>query len=60
MFKHVGWAHRNPKFTHQADRYLPVKNIDDTMTTITLEGVYYDPTVKYNLASMSELASLNF
>ena len=30
------------------------------MTTITPEGVYYDPTVKYNLVSVSELASLNF
>jgi len=46
--------------THQADLYLPVKNIDGTMTTITPEGVYYDPTVKYNLVSVAELASLNF
>jgi len=46
--------------TNQADLYLPVKNIDGTMTTITLEGVYYDPTVKYNLVSVAELASLNF
>jgi hypothetical protein len=46
--------------TNQANLYLPVKNIDGTMTTITLEGVYYDPTVKYNLVSVAELASLNF
>jgi len=39
---------------------LPVKNIDGTMTTITLEGVYYDPTAKYNLVSVADLASLNF
>ena len=36
------------------------KNIDCTMTTITMAGVYYDPTVKYSLVSMAELASLNF
>jgi len=46
--------------THQADLYLPVKNIDGIMTIITLEGVYYDLTFKYNLVSVTELASLNF
>jgi len=45
--------------THQADLYLPVQNIDGTVINITLEGVYYDSTVKYNLVSVAELASLN-
>jgi len=46
--------------THKADIYLTVKNIDGTITTITPEGVYVNPTVKYNLVSVAELASLNF
>jgi len=44
----------------QADMYQLDKNIDCTMTTITMARVYYDPTVKYSLVSMAELASLNF
>jgi len=27
---------------------------------MTLEGGYYDPTIKYNLVSVAEWASLNF
>ena len=54
-----GWAHRNQKYLAPGWSYLPVKNIDGTVTTTTLEGIYYDPAVNYNLVSMAELASLN-
>ena len=40
--------------------HLPVTDVNGKRTVIILEGVYYDPTVKYNLVSMSELAGLNY
>jgi len=40
---HAAGLIRTKNITHHADLYLPVKNIDGTMTIITVEGVYYDP-----------------
>jgi len=57
---HAAGLIRTKNITHHADLYLPVKNIDGTMTIITVEGVYYDPTVNYNVVSVTELANLNF
>jgi len=44
----------------QADLYLPVTDVNRKRTVIILEGVYCDPTVKYNLVSVVELAGLNY
>ena len=44
----------------QADLHLSVTDVNGKRTVIILEGVYYDPTVKYNLVSVAELAALNY
>jgi len=44
----------------QADLHLPVTDVNGKRTVIILQGVYYDPDVKYNLASVAELAGLNY
>ena len=44
----------------QADLHLPVTDVNGKRTVIILEGIYYDPTVKYNLVSVAELAGLNY
>jgi len=32
---------------HQADLYMPVKDVRGKRTTIILKGVYFDPSIKY-------------
>ena len=44
----------------QEDLHLPVTDVNGKRTVIILEGVYYDPDVKYNLVSVVELAGLNY
>jgi len=44
----------------QADLHLLVTDVNGKRTVIILEGVYYDPDVKYNLVSIAELAGLNY
>jgi len=44
----------------QANLHLLVTDVNGKRTVIILEGVYYDPTVKYNLVSVAELAGLNY
>jgi len=44
----------------QADLHLPVIDVNGKQTVIVLEGLYYDPDVKYNLVSVAELAGLNY
>jgi len=40
--------------------HLPVTDVNGKRAVIILEGVYYDPTVKYNLVSVVELVGLNY
>jgi len=40
--------------------HLPVTDVNGKQFVIILEGVYYDPDVRYNLVSLSELAGLNY
>jgi len=44
----------------QADLHLQVTDVNGKRTVIILEGVYYDPDVKYNLVGVAELAGLNY
>jgi len=44
----------------QADLHLPVTDVNGKRTVIIMEGVYYDPSVTYNLVSVKELAELNY
>ena len=43
---------------HQADLYMPVKDVRGKQTTIILKGVYFDLNIKYNLISVNELATI--
>jgi hypothetical protein len=45
---------------HKADLYMPVKDVRGKQTTIILKGVYYDPSIKYNLISVAELANVRY
>jgi len=45
---------------HKADLYMPVKDVRDKQTTIILKGGYYDPSIKYNLISVTELANVSY
>jgi len=45
---------------HQADLYMPVKDVKGKQTTIILRGVYFDPNIKYNLISVNELANIDY
>jgi len=40
--------------------HLPVTDVNGKRFVIILEGVYYDPDVRYNLVSLAELAGLNY
>jgi len=44
---------------HQADLYMPVKDVRGKQTTIILKGVYFDPNIKYNLISVNDLANIS-
>jgi len=45
---------------HQADLYMPVKDVRGKQTTIILKGVYFDLNIKYNLISVNELANISY
>jgi len=45
---------------HKADLYMPVEDVRGKQTTIVLKRVYYDPTIKYNLISVAELANVSY
>jgi len=45
---------------HQADLYMPVKDMRGKQTTIILKGVYFDQSIKYNLISVNELANVGY
>jgi len=45
---------------HKANLYMPVKDVKGNQTTIILKGFYHDPTIKYNLISVAELANVSY